>query len=112
MTSFWNRLIRATTNNSWNVPERISTNQETPEDDFQSDPHPEASTSQSYTTRSSGPQGAHNMTAWVPKEITLFPWNVFGQTEENQLCKSTAIHSENTPGPSAVGKQHHFCKFQ
>ena len=94
-------------NHSGDVPDILRANQGTNEDDSQSDPHPEASVSQSGTTRNSGPDEAYGIVTGVQKEILQRSKMVTGVHEEATYCSpGTSSCKQKKNGPAS---QPHFC---
>ena len=114
-------------------PNALSTRHGTNEDEYQSDPHPEAGIFRNQMTQYSGPAYGKYMVTGVEKESlgprygdrssqrshSLLPQYTFRKARKNHSTSQPQFRNENTPatteadqifvGPSAVGKQ--FCKF-
>ena len=74
------------------------TNQGTNEDNSQSDPHAEASVSQSQTTRNFGPDNDYDMVTGVHEEVTYCsPSKSSRQQKKNRSASQPQFCSENTP---------------
>ena len=73
------------------------TSQRTNEDDSQSDPHPEASTSRSQTTQISRQEEAHDMVTGVHKEVTYCP-----PQQKNRSTSQPHFRIENIPATIEV----------
>ena len=74
-------LILLIQGHSWTAPEAsrkaCDSNQGTNEDDYQSDPHPEASISQGHMTQSCGPEETHDISNWTNFRKWIFEHRIF-----------------------------------